>query len=211
MNSKFTEKIAICYIACGPTYRDTLLKRLNEDYFDDENLHYFILTDDKSFFKELKFTNLSVKELKDYYEEFPEIMPYESLIEKQDKNEYAEEFVRLNYKFPFSITRFLLLDAYRSNISNILLIVADTWVRFENFTNEYLKTKNRIYNAVSEWDEYIWNNDMGIIAALLQKNHGMIVDKVVRVLDACARLFVFENVEDDKKLFDIWHQIIMYI
>ena len=52
---------------------------------------------------------------------------------------------------------------------------------------------------------------MGIIAALLQKNHGMVVDKVVRVLDACARLFVFESVEDAKKLFDIWHQIIMYI
>lgn len=211
MISKFDEKIAICYIACGPTYRETLLDRLNTIYFDDPNLYYFILTDDKKYFENISFTNICVKELKDYYEEFPEIQQFEFLIEKEDKNEYAEEFVKLGYKFPFSIIRFLLLDAYRSNISNILLIVADTWIRFENFTNEYLKEKNKIYNAVSEWDEYVWNNDMGIIASLLQKKHNLIADKVIRVLDACARLFVFENVDDAKKLFDLWHEIIMYI
>lgn len=211
MNSKFEEKIAICYIACGPTYRETLLERLNETYFDDENLFYFILTDKKSHFDNLPFTNLCVKELKDYYEEFPEIVHYERLIEADDKNEYAEEFMKTNYRFPFSIIRFLFLEAVRKEITNILLIVADTWVRFENFTNDYLKTKNRIYNAVSEWDEYVWNNDMSVIASLLQKRYGLIVDKTIRVLDACARLFVFEKIEDAQKFFNIWHEIMVYI
>lgn len=211
MNINFSEKLAICYISCGPTYRESLLKLLKEKYTDNENLFYFILTDNKKYFDELKFTNLSVKELKDYYEEFPEIAQFETLIETEDKNIYADTFMKTNYRFPFSIMRFLLLDAYRANIKNILLIVTDTHIKLERITDEHFKEKNIIRNAVSEWDAYIWNNEMAIIANLLEKNHNLICDQFVRVLDACARLFVFESPDDAKKLFDIWHEILIYI
>ena len=62
MNINFQDKLAICYVSCGPTYRESLLKKLNEKYFDHENLYYFILTDDKSYFRDLPFKNLCVKE-----------------------------------------------------------------------------------------------------------------------------------------------------
>lgn len=211
MELNFSEKLAICYISCGPTYRQSLIKKLQERYFDHENLYYFILTDDKSFFKDLKFTNLCVKDLAEYYEEFPEIAEYENLIYSDNAEDYATQFLNTNYRFPFSITRFLLLDAYRANIKNVLIIVSDTIVKLENLNDSSFEKKSRTYNAVSEWDEYIWNNNMEIIAKFLEKNHGLICDKVVRVLDACARLFVFEKEEDAKKLFDIWHDTIMYI
>ncbi len=211
MNVNFSEKLAICYVSCGPTYRESLLKKLNEKYFDHENLYYFILTDDKSYFNDLPFSNLCVKELKDYYEEFPEIKQFEYLIEAKNKNEYATQFVKTNYRFPISIMRFLVLEAYKSEIKNILLIVSDTWVNFNQLTQTYFEQKNRTYNAVSEWDEYIWNNNMHYVASRLQNKHGLIPDKVVRVLDACARLFIFEDLEKAKKLFDIWHDVIMFL
>lgn len=211
MNVNFSEKLAICYVSCGPTYRESLLKKLNEKYFDHENLYYFILTDDKSYFKDLPFTNLCVKELKDYYEEFPEIRQFEYLIEAKSKTEYATQFVKTNYVFPFSIMRFLLLDAYRAEIKNILLIVSDTWVDFNKLTDQYFIEKNRMFNAVSEWDEYIWTNNMHHIAKRLQTNHNLIPDKVVRILDACARLFVFKDLETAKNLFDIWHDVMMFL
>lgn len=211
MELNFSEKLAICYISCGPTYRESLIKKLKENYFDHENLHYFILTDDKSFFKDLPFKNLCVKELKDYYEEFPEIAQYENLIYSKDVEDYAVQFVNTNYRFPFSITRFLLLEAYKANITNILLIVSDTFLRFDGIDETAFEKKNMIYNAVSEWDEYIWNNNMEIVARFLQKKYNLICDNYVRILDACARLFIFENINDAKKLFDIWHDVIMYI
>jgi hypothetical protein len=211
MNINFSEKLAICYISCGPTYRESLLKKLNEKYFDHENLYYFILTDNKEYFKDLPFKNLCVKELKDYYEEFPEIRAFEYLIESNSKTEYATQFVKTNYRFPFSIMRFLLLEAFRKEIKNILLIVSDTWVNFDRLTDDYFREKNKIFNSVSEWDEYIWNNNMHYIASRLQQKHNLIPDKTVRVLDACARLFVFDDLETAKKLFDIWHDIMLFI
>lgn len=209
MNVNFSEKLAICYVSCGPTYRESLLKKLNEKYFDHENLYYFILTDDKEYFKDLPFKNLCVKELKDYYEEFSEIRQFEYLIESKNKTDYATQFVNTNYTFPFSIMRFLLLEAYRAEIKNILLIVSDTWVDFNKLTDDYFKEKNRMFNAVSEWDEYIWTNNMHYIASILQKQHNLISDKTVRILDACARLFVFEDLEIAKRFFDIWQDVMM--
>lgn len=211
MEINFSEKLAICYIACGPTYRESLLSLLKEKYHDHDNLYYYILTDKKEYFNELKFQNLCVKELKDYYEEFPEIRHFEFLIETDDKNEYAENFIKTNYRFPFSIMRFLLLEAYRDKIKNILLIVADTHIKLDRITDKHFEEKNIIRNAVSEWDAYIWNNEMSIIANLLEKNHNLICEPVVRVLDACARLFIFNDIEDAKKLFDLWHEILMFI
>jgi len=209
MTSNFNEKIAICYICSGETYRENVLQKLNEDYYSDSNLYYFVLTDNKSFFKDVRLENFVATELKDFYEEFPDIKEYEYLLEAKDKSEYAEKFVESNYKFPISIMRFLLLQAYRAEIKNVLLIVADTILRLEKFSNSYLESKNRIYNAISEWDADLQNNNMPIIADILKEKFDLTPDSPVRVLDACARLFVFENLEDAKRLFDIWNEVIL--
>ena len=209
MTSNFDEKIAICYICSGETYRDNVLQKLNENYYSDSNLYYFVLTDDKSFFKDVQLDNFVATELKDFYDEFPDIKEYEYLLEAKDKSEYAEKFVESNYKFPISIMRFLLLQAYRAEIKNVLLIVADTIFRLERFTNDYLKVKNRTYNAISEWDAQLTGNSMHIIADILKEKFNLTPDPTVRILDACARLFVFENLEDAKRLFDIWNEVVI--
>ena len=209
MDSKFDEKIAICYICSGESYRENVLQKLNENYYNDSNLYYFILTDDKSFFKDVQLDNFIVSELKDFYDEFPDIKEYEYLLEASNKSEYAEKFIESNYKFPISIMRFLLLQAYRADIKNILLIVADTFFRLEKFTNDYFKIKNTVYNAISEWDANLEDNNMPIIADILKEKFDLIPDSTVRVLDACARLFVFETLEDAKKLFDIWNDVVI--
>ena len=78
MHSKFKEKVAICYSCSGESYRESALKNLQDYYFDDENLHYFIITDDKSYFDGVQRKNLVVNELKDFYEEFPLLEKYEA-------------------------------------------------------------------------------------------------------------------------------------
>jgi hypothetical protein len=212
VESKFEEKLAICYACSGESYRESALKRLTEDCFDDENIYYYVLTDDKSYFKDVKLNNFLALELKDFYEEFPEIKPYEFLLEAKDKNEYAEKFMSDDsYRYPMSILRFLLLQAYRDGIANIALINTDTKFRLDRFDNSYFKEKNVIYNAVSEWDDYIWNNNMNIIANRLEKKYDLVSDQKVRILDACARLFIFEKLEDTKRFFDIWHDMINYV
>ena len=106
MHSKFKEKVAICYSCSGESYRESALKNLQDYYFDDENLHYFIITDDKSYFDGVQRKNLVVNELKDFYEEFPLVEKYEALIDAKDKSEYAQKFVDTNYQYSFSLMRF---------------------------------------------------------------------------------------------------------
>jgi len=63
------EKIAICFTCCGPTYRQTAYEKLENYYFDNDNIYYCILTDDRNYFNGLKRKNLIVNELKDFYED----------------------------------------------------------------------------------------------------------------------------------------------
>ena len=133
MHSKFKEKVAICYSCSGESYRESALKNLQDYYFDDENLHYFIITDDKSYFDGVQRKNLVVNELKDFYEEFPLVEKYEALIDAKDKSEYAQKFVDTNYQYSFSLMRFHLLQAYRSEIKNVCMMCTDTKIDFNIF------------------------------------------------------------------------------
>lgn len=212
MEHKFTEKIAICYACSGETYRESTLKKLNEYYYSSGNLYYYVITDNKEYFKDVKLENFSVFELKEFYKDFPEIEKYEFLIEAKDKNEYAEKFIENNsYRYPMSILRFLFLEAYKDGIQNIILLNTDTKFLLDRLNDTFLQNKNRIYNAISQWDDYIWNKNMYKIAERLEKKHNLIPDQKVRILDACARFFVFENLEQTKKFFDVWHDVVMHV
>lgn len=208
MNVNFTKDIAICYIACGPTFRETLLKNMKELYPDKDNLHYFILTDNKEYFKELEHKNLCIKDLEDYYKEFPEISNYEKILKTDDKNQYAKMFIDTEYRFPFSIMRFLLLEAYRAGIKDVVLLCTDTLLVLDNVIEGYFYDKKTIRNAVSLWYDYIWNNGMHLIATYLQYKHNLICDQKILVQDACARWFSFENLEQVKEFFDLWNDVI---
>jgi len=211
MSSIFDEKIAISYFCAGESYRESVVKQLENNYFDDDNIYYLVITDNKDYFNSVKRKNLIVNDLKDFYEEFPEIEKYEALIDSTDKSDYAKKFVESNYAFSFSLMRFHLIQAYKLGISNISLTCTDTNVDFNIFNNAKIEQKNHIYNAISEWDTDISKNNMGFIVNRLKEKHDLNPDQTVRILDAAGRFFIFESVEYMKRFFDVWNDTIIYL
>ena len=57
------DKLAICYTCFGETFRESTINKLQNSYIDDEHLYYFVLTDDKKYFKNIKRKNLIVNEI----------------------------------------------------------------------------------------------------------------------------------------------------
>ena len=211
MNSIIKEKIAVCYSCAGESYRESAVRQLTEHYFDDDNLFYFIITDDKKYFDNIKRKNLIVNELKDFYEEFPHVEKYEALLESIDKNDYAKQFVESGYLYSFSLMRFHLLQAYKHGITNVSIMCTDTNINFELFNNNLFDTKNTIYNAVSEWDTSINEKDMELIKNYLKEKYDLVPSELVRVLDAAARFFVFSDLDNLYKFFTVWDNVILHL
>ena len=210
MTSIFNEKVAICYSCAGESYRESAKRQLENNYIDDDNLYYFIITDDKEYFKDVNRQNLIVNELKDFYPEFPLVEKYEALIDSTDKSDYAKKFIDNDYVYSFSLMRFHFLQAYKHDIKNVSIMCTDTNMFLESI-NPILKDKNTIYNAVSEWDENIANKDMSIISNVLKEKYNLEPDQMVRVLDAAGRFFIFNDINYMKNFFDIWNDIIFYL
>lgn len=219
MKSILEEKIAVCYTCCGPTYRESAKRQLINKYFDDDNIYYCILTDDKSYFDDVERKNLVVNELKDFYKDFPDLEKNEAFLESNSKEDYAIKFVDNNYLFPFSTYRFNLLQAVNLGINNIALLCTDTYINFKlrsewgnelnwGFENDIFKNKNSIYNAVSCWPSSTTEHNMGFISDILKKDFNLIADDTVTVVDAAARLFIFENTKQVTKFFNLWNSII---
>lgn len=219
MKSILEEKIAVCYTCCGPTYRESAKRQLINKYFDDDNIYYCILTDDKSYFDDVERKNLVVNELKDFYKDFPDLEKNEAFLESNSKEDYAIKFVDNNYLFPFSTYRFNLLQAANLGISNIALLCTDTHINFKpepewengsdwGFKNDIFKNKNSIYNAVSRWPSPITERNMRLISDILKKDFNLIADDIVTVVDAAARLFIFENTKQVTEFFNLWNSVI---
>jgi len=212
MNSKFDEKIAIAYFCAGESYRESVVKQLENHYFDDDNLYYLIITDNKEYFNSVNRKNLIVNELKDFYAEYPHVEKYEALIESTDKSDYAKQFVGNNYVFSFSLMRFHLLQAIKLGIKNISLTCTDTNINFDVFTNELIYKKTFIRNAVSEWDSPVDSNNMNIIKDFIENQQGPYkVDSNVRVLDAAGRFFTFKDELTVGQFFIMWDRIIKFL
>lgn len=211
MSSIIKEKIAICYSCSGESYRESVVRQLTEHYFDDDNLFYFIITDDKKYFDRIERKNLFINELKDFYKDFPLVEKYEALLESTDKNDYAKKFVESRYLYSFSLMRFHLLQAYNQGIQNVSIMCTDTNINFNFFNDSFFDVKNTIHNAVSEWDEKIELKDMHLIRDYLKDNHNLVPSEVVRVLDAAGRFFLFESLETLYKFFSIWNDVINYL
>lgn len=215
MNSITKEKIAVCYSCSGESYRKSALRRITEDYFDDDNIYYFIITDDKSYFKDIKRKNLFVNEVKDFYSEFPLVEKYEALLEAADKNDYAKKFVDTRYRFSFSLMRFHFYQALQYGISNVFLMCTDTKINFDIFNDSFFDNKNTIYNAVSEWNSDAFECgqevNMHIVRNYLKDKYGFETPQHIRILDAAGRFFVLDSIETTKKFFDLWNDVISYL
>lgn len=211
MSSIIKEKLAVCYSCSGESYRESALRQIKENYFDDDNLFYFIITDDKKYFDGLERKNLIINELKDFYKDFPFLEKYEALIESSDKSDYAKKFVETGYLYSFSLMRFHLFQAYNYGIKNVCVMCTDTNIDFNMFNDSFFDIKNTIYNAVSEWDANIEEKSMNLISNYLKEKYNLQSSNIVRVLDAAARLFIFEDLDTLNRFFNIWNEVIVYL
>jgi len=204
------EKVAICQFCSGETYRESALDNLNHKYVNNDNFYYFVLTDDKSYFKSVTRKNFIVNEIKDFFLDYPLLEINEPLIYAENKNEYAKKFIENNYKLSFSLMRFHLLQALKYKITNVAMICTDTFLNTD-ILHILPPEKNRIYNAVSEWDSETNGWGLNIICDYLKKKYNYDTGSNVRVLDAAGRLFRFENLDILKTFFNVWNNVIEYL
>ena len=201
------EKVAICYTCCGPTYRKTALEKLNNLHKDDPNIYYFVITDDKSYFKDVQRQNFVVNELKDFYTEYPELEKFEPFLESVDAEDYAKKFIDTGYKFPFSTMRFHLKQAEPFGVCNIALLGTDTDLNWSRLDDEMFSNKNRLYNAVGCWYKNLDEESMSLVADILKEKYNLTVQERLLIFDAAGRLYIFEDVEKMVTFFEIWNDI----
>lgn len=202
------EKYAICYTCCGPSYRETARNKLINHYIDKDNIFYFVITDNKEYFSDIKRKNLVVRELKDFYDEYPYLEKYEYFLESSDKDDYGKKFFKLNYRYPFSVNRFNLLIAKEYNIKNVALLGTDSDLKIDNL-NLITEKNNIIYNLVSVWNKKINEKHMNIVADILKNDYNLKTDDNITIYDAACKLFCFENVEFMIEFFNLWNDIML--
>lgn len=204
--SLYKEKTVIGYTASGASYVASVVDKLKNHYFDDDNLFYCIVTDDRRAFDGIQRKNLIVNELSDFYVDFPEIEKNEYFLKSKDENDYGRKFIAQRYLFPFSTMRFNLWQAIKLDITNVFFLCTDTCIDFNQFNDSFFDIKPAMYNAVSEWDESINERGMQYVTPLLEK-HGYIPDDIVRVLDAAGRLYIGHSKYKTIEFFYMWNAV----
>lgn len=207
----FSQKIAICYTVCGPTYKLSTVEKLRNRVKAD-NIYYFVIADDRNYFKDVEDTDITIKELKEFYEEYPEIEPYEFFEEATDLKEYGDKFLKNNYVFPFSTMRFHIKMAHDMGITNVALLATDSDFRFELVNDELLEDKNKLYFAVSHWPPYESELvKIQVIADVIKDLWGIDAPVPKMVYDEAARFYVFDTLEFMNKFFRMYHELIIEI
>lgn len=216
MPSILEEKLAICYVCSGPTYRKTALRKLNEFWIDDDNIYYFVLTDDKKYFKDVKRKNLLVNELKDFHGLFPEVEKYERFIESSSEEDYARQFVgdpllpKPQYYFPFSVYRFPLYQAYKHGITNVALLCTDTDLILEEVVKkEVLRQKNTVRTATTWWPETRDKPYTSFVLEVLKEKFNIRPELEFMVYDGAGRLLSFSSVDQMGMFFKVWNDVIL--
>lgn len=202
------DKLAICYTCCGPTYRKTAKDKLINLHTDNDNLYYFVITDDKSYFKGIKRKNLFVYELKDFYSEYPHLEKYEYFLDSDSAEDYGKKFNKLKYRFPFSTNRLNLVLAKKHGVTNVALLGTDTDLSIEKF-NHIKEKDNRLYNSVGRWYKKTNEKNMPYVVDILKNDYQMNVEENIMIYDAAGKLFCFESVEFMDKFFTIWDEMMV--
>jgi hypothetical protein len=204
----FTEKLCICYTCCGPTYRKSALERLTKDCFNHPNLYYSILTDDKSYFKDVKLENFVVHELKDYYDDYPDLEKNEAFLESISEKDYAEKFIKQEYTFSFSTYRFHLIEAKKFGVCNVALLSTDIKIILDSVTDELFQNKNAVegimgYRLVSSSGEKTRD-----IVEIIRRKYNLIVNDEIKEYDSAARLFIFQDLSFMEMFFNMWNDVV---
>lgn len=207
----FNHKIAICYTCAGETYKSSALTKLNEYYFDHPNLYYYIITDDVKYFEKCSRINLKVSSLKEFQDKYPQFSQYEYFLESNNIGEYAEKYVNTDYKFPFSLFRYNILQAIEDGIYNISMLGTDSHLTAENITEDMFKD-NTLYYLISRWEER--KNDPRIEAVVdyFKEKIGYTPNKEsIMVYDEACRLYILGSREKALKLFNLWDEVLYHL
>lgn len=151
MEINFKEKLAICITVCGPSHRSLALKRLLDfDLYPDlENLYFFVLTDKVNYFKDVKRKNLIVRNLKEFYKDYPEVEKNEFFLEWDDDEDiegYGKKYNDTGYKFSTNLQRFHIKMAAEYGITNVGIFNCDSWVFLDKLKDCFFnQDKNLIY------------------------------------------------------------------
>ena len=205
----FTEKLCISYTCCGPTYRKSAMERLTKDCFSHPNLYYSILTDDKSYFNDVKLENFVVHELKDYYNDYPNLEKNEAFLESTDKKDYAEKFINQGYKFSFSTYRFHLIEAKKFGVCNVALLSTDSKLNFEFITDELFEDKNSVESLLSGARIRDSNEETKkYIVEIIKRKYNLTANDEVKEYDSAGRLLVFQDIEFMEMFFNMWDDVV---
>jgi hypothetical protein len=221
MSSIISEPLVIGYTCCGPTFRKSVYDKLKNYYFDDDNLFYCIVTDDKSYFNDLNRKNLIVNELKDFYDEFPLLEQNEYFLESTNEQDYANKFIQNEYRFPFSTYRFNIWQALKLKIKNVSMLCTDTTIKISSLPLDIMLKPNTFYNARSAWfynydkefniQSFITYKDTKPIVNFLENKFNKKIDDNILVLDEAARLYIPNTLKELKHLFQVWNDVIEFL
>jgi hypothetical protein len=204
----FTEKLCVCYTCCGPTYRKSALDRLTNVYFSHPNLYYSVLTDDKTYFKDLKMDNLVVHELKDYYNDYPDLEKNEAFLESTSEADYGDKFDKVGFRFPYSTYRFHLLEAQKFGVINVAFLSTDIKLHMDFITDELFEDKNSCISLVGAHPVSSTEERINHITEIIKRKYNLIPHDEIFQFDGAARFFPFQDVEFMMKFFNMWNDVV---
>jgi hypothetical protein len=205
----FTEKLCVAYTCCGPTYRKSAIERLTKDCFSHPNLYYSILTDDKSYFEDIKLDNFVVHELKDYYNDYPNLEKNEAFLESTSEKDYGEKFIKQDYKFSFSTYRFHLIEAKKFGVCNVALLSTDSKLNFDLITDELFEDKNSIEPLLSGYRLRDSNEETRKdTVEIVQRKYNLTANDKIKEYDSAARIFIFQDMEFMEMFFNMWDDVV---
>ena len=73
--------------------------------------------------------------------------------------------------------------------------------------NDFLNSKNTLYNAISRWYRNISEDNMMCVVDILKEKYNLPVKDEVMIFDAAAKFFIFDSVEKMDQFFNIWNDI----
>jgi len=125
---KVENKIAVCYTCTTRILREITLWQLTNKWFDNDNVYYFIITDDKSTFENCDRKNLTVNTVDEF-----EVHPIEQL--------------NSGHPHSFSLMRFHLQQIKPYNITSFGLFCCDTIIREGHYFDS--STFSKVINGIS--------------------------------------------------------------
>lgn len=214
LDIQLNNKVAICYTCTTKIVREIVLWQLTNRWFDNDNLYYFIITDDKSVFSDCQRKNLIVNDILEY-------------------NTHVLEKPQSPWPFSFSLFRFHLQQVKPYGITNLGMFCADSIFReefynnpqqLENVINNITQEPNTLYNHVNVFSinaktglQTIGHTHppyrdifLNTLSYLKQEYNFTPTSEIIKVPDAAVRFFNFDDENKIDFLFEVWEKVIKH-